>query len=140
MIDEIIANKECSKRNLFEEASGISKYKLRKKQTFSRLMDTEEDLSRVENLLFEIDKNLKTLENQTKKAERYYKLKEKYKILSLVLAPFNIVDLRTSLNELDKQEEDQIQRKHNLAIKIDDLDALNQKYKFNNLAKEKNRI
>jgi len=101
-------------------------------------MDTEEDLSRVEDLLFEIDKNLKTLENQTKKAERYYKLKEKYKILSLVLAPFNIVDLRTSLNELDKQEEDQIQRKHNLAIKIDDLDALNQKYKFNNLAKEKN--
>jgi chromosome segregation protein len=37
MIDEIINNKEGSRRNLFEEASGISKYKLRKKQTFSKL-------------------------------------------------------------------------------------------------------
>ena len=37
MIDEIITNKEGSRRNLFEEASGISKYKLRKKQTFNKL-------------------------------------------------------------------------------------------------------
>jgi chromosome segregation protein len=74
MIDEIINNKEGSRRNLFEEASGISKYKLRKKQTFSKLKDTEADLERVEDLLFEIEKNLKTLENQAKKTERYYKL------------------------------------------------------------------
>jgi chromosome segregation protein len=69
MIDEIIANKDNSRRALFEEASGISKYKLRKKQTFSKLKDTEADLSRVEDLLFEIVKNLKTLEKQAKQAK-----------------------------------------------------------------------
>ncbi|HTN22093.1 MAG TPA: chromosome segregation protein SMC [Pelobium sp.] len=138
MIDEIIANKEGSRRNLFEEASGISKYKLRKKQTFSRLKDTEADLSRVEDLLFEIEKNLKTLENQAKKAERYYRLKEKYKILSLVLASFRIVNFRTSLNELEALEEAQNEGKHVLGVKIEQLDAQIQKHKFNSLTKEKN--
>src|SRR6195952_5143617 len=83
MIEEIISNKEGSRRNLFEEASGISKYKLRKKQTFNKLKDTEADLERVEDLLFEIEKNLKMLENQAKKAERYYRIKEEYKALSI---------------------------------------------------------
>ncbi|MBK0382379.1 chromosome segregation protein SMC [Pedobacter sp. SD-b] len=138
MIDEIIANKEGSRRSLFEEASGISKYKLRKKQTFSRLKDTETDLSRVEDLLFEIEKNLKTLENQAKKAERYYKVKERHKISSLVLASFKIVGFKNSLAVLEKQEESQAQGKHNLAVKIDELDATIQKHKFNNLNKEKN--
>ncbi|MFC5282622.1 chromosome segregation protein SMC [Pedobacter alpinus] len=138
MIDEIIANKEGSRRNLFEEASGISKYKLRKKQTFSRLKETETDLSRVEDLLFEIDKNLKTLENQAKKAERYYRLKEKYKILSLVLASFRIVNFRTSLNELEVLEEAQNEGKHIIGVKIEQLDAQIQKHKFNSLTKEKN--
>ncbi|WP_431294770.1 chromosome segregation SMC family protein [Pedobacter sp. P26] len=59
MVDEIITNKEHSRRSLFEEASGISKYKLRKKQTFNKLKDTEADLERVEDLLFEIEKTLK---------------------------------------------------------------------------------
>ena len=84
MIDEIIANKENSRRALFEEASGISKYKLRKKQTFSKLKDTEADLSRVEDILFEIDKNLKTLENQAKKAERLQLQMRKFQKVSTV--------------------------------------------------------
>jgi chromosome segregation protein len=138
MIDEIISNKENSRRSLFEEASGISKYKLRKKQTFSRLKDTEADLSRLEDLLFEIDKNLKALENQAKKADRYHKLKEKYKILSLILASFRIFDFKKSLEQLEKQEEDQTQGKHHLGVKIDGLDANIQKQKFNSITKEKN--
>ncbi|HEX7365745.1 MAG TPA: chromosome segregation protein SMC [Pelobium sp.] len=138
MIDEIIANKEGSRRNLFEEASGISKYKLRKKQTFSRLKDTEADLSRVEDLLFEVEKNLKTLENQAKKAERYYRLKEKYKILSLVLASFKITNFKTSLSQLEALEDAQNEGKHVLGVKIEQLDAQIQKQKLSSLTKEKN--
>src|SRR3978361_942385 len=107
MIDEIINNKEGSRRNLFEEASGISKYKLRKKQTFSKLKDTEADLERVEDLLFEIEKNLKTLENQAKKTERYYRIRDQYKSLSLILASFRIISFSESLNKIDDQEQKQ---------------------------------
>lgn len=138
MIDEIIANKEGSRRALFEEASGISKYKLRKKQTFNKLKDTEADLSRVEDLLFEIERNLKTLENQAKKAERYYRIKEQYKALSIILASFKILSFKDSLENLEKQEEELSQLKTNVNTQTDKLDADIQKHKFSNLTKEKN--
>ncbi|MBU0697401.1 MAG: AAA family ATPase, partial [Bacteroidetes bacterium] len=138
MIDEIIANKEGSRRSLFEEASGISKYKLRKKQTLNKLKDTETDLSRVEDLLFEIEKNLKTLENQAKKAERYYRLKERYKDLSIILSSFKIANFSKSLERLERQELNQNTDKTALSAQIDELESNIQKHKFSSLTKEKN--
>ncbi|WP_207421265.1 chromosome segregation protein SMC [Desertivirga brevis] len=138
MIDEIIANKEGSRRVLFEEASGISKYKLRKKQTLSRLKETEGDLSRVEDLLFEIEKNLKTLENQAKKAERYYKLKEQYRALSVTLAAFRIVGFRNSLDSLEQQEQVHENQKAGLTAEIEKLEEALKQYKTDNITKEKN--
>ena len=138
MIDEIIANKEGSRRNLFEEASGISKYKLRKKQTFNKLKDTEADLERVEDLLSEIEKNLKTLENQAKKTERYYRLKEQYKTLSIMLASFRIITYSDSLNKIDDQEQKQRGEKLGIVTQIDTHEALLQQQKADSLTKEKN--
>jgi chromosome segregation protein len=138
MIDEIIANKEGSRRNLFEEASGISKYKLRKKQTFNKLKDTEADLERVEDLLSEIEKNLKTLENQAKKTERYYKLREQYKTLSIMLASFRIVSFSESLNKIDDLEQKQRAEKLGIVAQIDTLEAALQQQKVDSLTKEKN--
>ena len=59
MIDEILNDKNNSRRELFEEAAGISKFKSRKKETLRKLEDTDADLARVEDILFEIEKNLK---------------------------------------------------------------------------------
>ncbi|HTI59399.1 chromosome segregation protein SMC [Mucilaginibacter sp.] len=138
MIDEIIANKEGSRRNLFEEASGISKYKLRKKQTFNKLKDTEADLERVEDLLSEIEKNLKTLENQAKKTERYYRLKEQYKNLSIMLASFRIITFSESLKKIEEQEQKQHDEKLAIVTQIDNTEALLQQQKTDSLVKEKN--
>ena len=104
MIDEIIANKDNSRRALFEEASGISKYKIRKKQTLNKLKDTESDLSRVDDLLFEITKNLKSLENQAKKADKYFQLKEEYKQASIGLAYYRLDSFSADLNTLATKE------------------------------------
>ncbi|HEY1008789.1 MAG: chromosome segregation protein SMC [Daejeonella sp.] len=138
MIDEIIANKDNSRRALFEEASGISKYKLRKKQTFSKLKETEADLSRVDDLLFEIEKNLKTLENQAKKAERYYRLKEQYKNLSIALASFRIAGFSESLTRLEDQEQQQLVDSSGISTAISNLEALLQQQKLDSLNLEKN--
>lgn len=138
MIDEIIANKDNSRRALFEEASGISKYKLRKKQTFNKLKDTEADLSRVEDLLFEIEKNLKTLENQAKKAERYYRLKEQYKSLSITLASFRIISFRDSLSKIEDREQQHSIENSGISTSISTLEALLQEQKLENLNLEKN--
>ncbi|MGK6351417.1 chromosome segregation protein SMC [Parapedobacter sp. DT-150] len=138
MIDEIINNKDNSRRNLFEEASGISKYKVRKKQTLSKLKDTETDLDRVEDLLFEIEKNLKTLENQAKKAERYYRLKEEYKTVSVALATYRITHFSDSLARLNQQELVQRTEQTRINTEIATLEALLQQLKQESLAKEKN--
>ncbi|HWZ15199.1 MAG TPA: chromosome segregation protein SMC [Mucilaginibacter sp.] len=138
MIDEIITNKEGSRRNLFEEASGISKYKLRKKQTFNKLKDTEADLERVEDLLFEIEKNLKMLENQAKKTERYYRIKAQYKSLSITLASFRIASFSESLSKIEEQEQRHKEEKSGIVTQIDTLEALVQQHKLDSLTKEKN--
>ncbi len=138
MIEEIIANKEGSRRNLFEEASGISKYKLRKKQTFSKLKDTEADLERVEDLLFEIQKNLKMLENQAKKTERYYRIKEDYKALSIKLASFKIAAFGNSLNNIEQLELKQREEKSGIVTEMDTLEATLQQQKLDSITKEKN--
>jgi len=138
MIDEIISNKENSRRNLFEEASGISKYKVRKKQTLSKLKDTESDLERVDDLLFEIEKNLKTLENQAKKTERYYRLKEQYKTLSIALASYRIAHFSESLGKIDEQELTQRTEQTRINTDIAKLEAQLQRLKQESLAKEKN--
>ncbi|RYY35510.1 MAG: chromosome segregation protein SMC [Sphingobacteriaceae bacterium] len=138
MIDEIITNKEGSRRNLFEEASGISKYKLRKKQTFNKLKDTEADLARVEDLLFEIEKNLKTLENQAKKTERYYRLKDQYKALSITLASFKIASFSESLSKIEEQEQKHKTDKTGIVAQINTLEAEVQKHKLESITREKN--
>ncbi|MEJ7692151.1 chromosome segregation protein SMC [Daejeonella sp.] len=138
MIDEIITNKDNSRRQLFEEASGISKYKLRKKQTFNKLKDTESDLSRVDDLLFEIENNLKTLENQAKKAERYYRLKDQYKNLSIALASFRIIGFRDGLARLEDREQQQLVDNSGINAAITKLEALLQQQKLDSLNLEKN--
>jgi chromosome segregation protein len=138
MIEEIISNKEGSRRNLFEEASGISKYKIRKKQTFNKLKDTEADLERVEDLLFEIQKNLKMLENQAKKTERYYRIKDEYKALSIKLASFKIAAFGNSLNAIEQQELKQREEKAGVITQMDTLEASLQQEKLDSLTKEKN--
>lgn len=138
MIEEIITNKEGSRRNLFEEASGISKYKLRKKQTFNKLKDTEADLARVDDLLFEIEKNLKSLENQARKTERYYKLRDQYKELSVKLASFRIASFSESLARIEDDEQKAKEGKSGIVAIIDSMEAAVQQQKLDSLTKEKN--
>lgn len=90
MVDDLLNDRENSRRGLFEEAAGISKFKLRKKETFRKLEDTDKDLERVEDLLFEINRNMKLLEKQARQAEQYFKIKEEYKVASLELAKATI--------------------------------------------------
>jgi len=71
MVDNILNDRENSRRSLFEEAAGVSKFKTRKKETLRKLDSTDKDLERVEDLLHEIEKNLKSLERQAKQAEKY---------------------------------------------------------------------
>jgi chromosome segregation protein len=137
MVDEILNDKNNSIKLLFEEAAGISKYKVRKKQTLNKLEETDADLNRVNDLLFEIEKNLKTLESQAKKTERYYKLKEQYKELSTELALFTIASNKTTYEDLQLQETKQVEERIALEAQVAETEATLQQNKLVNLDLEK---
>ncbi|WP_162053937.1 chromosome segregation protein SMC [Pontibacter pamirensis] len=114
MVDEILNDKENSRRLLFEEAAGISKFKVRKKQTLKKLEETDADLERVEDVLHEIGKNMKTLERQAKQAIKYFQLKEDYKKHSLAFARRNISQYQNTLERLeqDVQQENKLKEQY----------------------------
>ena len=99
MVDNILNDKDNSRLSLFEEAAGISKFRKRKKETFNKIKQTEQDLDRVEDLVYEIEKNLRSLKRQAKQTEKYYSYKEEYKNISINVA------LKNSENSRLRQEE-----------------------------------
>ena len=125
MVDEILNDKDNSRRTLFEEAAGISKFKVRKKQTLKKLEETDGDLERVEDVLFEIGKNLKSLERQAKLFERYSRLKDEYKSFSLEYARRNIHQHLQTLDRLEGELQKETGQKFNFAQELEQLeDAL----------------
>ncbi len=140
MVDEILNDKEHSRRKLFEQAAGISKYKTRKKETLNKLEATQGDLNRVDDLLFEIETNLKALESQARKTERYYKLKEEYTQLSIELALFTLSDFRKSFAVLQLQQQQEEDKKLKLETELVMLEAAMLQEKADNIEKEKQMV
>ena len=83
MIDSILSDKAEERRVMFEEASGISKYKQQRKETLRQLERTSADLARVEDNLKFVQQNVNMFERQAKKAERWRELKKAYVSLEL---------------------------------------------------------
>jgi len=137
MVDDILNDRDNSRRMLFEEAAGISKFKKRKKETLKKLEDTDADLERVEDLLFEIEKNMKSLEKQAKQTEQYYKIKEDYKEKSINLAKVVVNKQKDTLTTVQKQIENENDRKTKLTAELADKEALIEKSKAELIIKEK---
>jgi len=137
MVDDILNDRDNSRRTLFEEAAGISKFKKRKKETLKKLEDTDADLERVEDLLFEIEKNMKSLEKQAKQTESYYKTKEVYKEKSIQLAKVVVNKHKEKFNTLNGHIEQESTRKVKLTTEIAEGEASIEKEKADLIIKEK---
>ncbi|MFY0653277.1 MAG: chromosome segregation protein SMC [Cyclobacteriaceae bacterium] len=137
MVDNILNDKDNSRRGLFEEAAGISKFKIRKKETLRKLDDTDADLDRVDDLLFEIDKNLKSLEKQARQAQRFYQIKEDYKVYSVELAKKTVQQQKDKFNSLNKQSDEANDKKISLNKKLAEKEAEVEKSKADLVRKEK---
>jgi len=137
MVDDILNDKDNSRRALFEEAAGISKFKTRKKETLKKLKDTDDDLDRVEDLLFEIEKNLKSLEKQARQAEKYYQLKEEYKVESVALARKTVAEKSNRFKSLEKAIQQENDRKLEINQMMANQEASIEKGKTELINKEK---
>lgn len=118
MVDDIIKDKENSRRRMLEQAAGISIYKTRKKEAKQKLDATEQDLARIEDLLFEINNQLKSLENQAKKAEKYYEIKKDYREVTIELVKAALEGFNITYRELNEQSEAETDKKVKLEAEI----------------------
>jgi chromosome segregation protein len=137
MIDELLNDKNNSRRELFEEAAGISKFKTRKKETLRKLEDTDADLERVEDVLFEIEKNLKSLEKQARQTARYFEIKQEYKEASINLAKKSVQKHSDSLITIHKKIQEETDLKLEVNTKITDKEAFLEQNKSDLILKEK---
>ena len=137
MVDDLIKDKENSRRRMLEQAAGISIYKTRKKEAKLKLDATEQDLARIEDLLFEINNQLKSLENQAKKAEKYFEVKKDYREVSVELAKAALESFNIKYKELNAQHEAESDKRLKLETEITVDEAALEQEKLGFIEKEK---
>jgi chromosome segregation protein len=137
MVDDIIRDKENSRRRMLEQAAGITIYKTRKKEAKAKLDLTEADLNRIEDLLFEINNQLKTLENQAKKAEKYFEIKKDYKEVAVELAKASLEGFNDTWHSLNVQQETETDKRHQLEAQIATEEAALEAEKVGFIEKER---
>ncbi len=137
MVDDIIKDKEFSRRKMLEQAAGISIYKTRKKEAKLKLDAAEQDLARVEDLLFEINNQLKSLESQAKKAEKYFEIKKEYKEVSIELAKAALEGFNVTYHDLNEKQKAEVDKRIELEAIIAKEEALLEQEKLDLIQKEK---
>ncbi|MBI5236522.1 MAG: chromosome segregation protein SMC [Deltaproteobacteria bacterium] len=95
----LINAKPEERRVIFEEAAGISKFKHKKEAALRRLEATRENLTRVNDIISEVKRQLNSLNRQAKKAERYKAVKEELKTAEVALSTHEFLKLKTRLRE-----------------------------------------
>ena len=120
-IDEILSLKSGDRREIFEEAAGISKYRHRKEDTERKLMHTEDNLLRIGDKVSELELQLEPLRIQSEKAQKYLELKDELRGVEVTVW----LDTLQKLSEAAKKaREDHASASFVLQQAHDDLDAL----------------
>ena len=100
-IDEILAVKSTDRREVFEEAAGISKYRHRKEETERRLASTEDNLMRIGDKISELELQVEPLRQQAEKARKYLELREEPKGIEIALWLENLRHLAEALKKAE---------------------------------------
>ncbi|MGL5972881.1 MAG: chromosome segregation protein SMC [Oscillospiraceae bacterium] len=102
-IAEIISSKATDRREIFEEAAGISKFKYRKKEAERQLLKTEENLNRALDIKLELDERIEPLRVESDKANKFLKLSEEKKTLEISLWIDDLNKININLQKDNKE-------------------------------------
>ncbi len=102
-VDEIINSRPEERREIFEEAAGILKYKMRKKEARRRLDETRENLIRVQDLIYELETQVEPLQEQAEVTRQYRLLQQRMEEQEKKLLSYHLQQSRDHLNKVNKQ-------------------------------------
>ena len=107
-VEEIFNSKPEERRAIFEEAAGVLKYKTRRKETESKLQQTQDNLDRLEDIIYELDNQINPLAKQAENARKFLDLDGQRKAIYLDVLVAQIKENKTEL-ELTEEELTQVQ-------------------------------
>lgn len=107
-VEEIFNSKPEERRAIFEEAAGVLKYKTRRKETESKLQQTQDNLNRLEDIIYELDNQIKPLAKQAENARKFLDLDGQRKAIYLDVLVAQIKENKAEL-ELTEEELTQVQ-------------------------------
>ena len=126
-IDEILSRKGEDRRQVFEEAAGIVKFRARKEEADRKLARTQENISRVDDLLDELKKRLGPLEEDAKNARVFLDLSARLKVLdlNLFLVRSDRMEAKLRENDLDLQNMQSVlaENERTMQVKTEERDA-----------------
>ena len=102
-VEEILSSKAEERRGIFEEAAGVLKYKTRKKKAEQKLTETQENLNRVQDILFELEGQVEPLKIQSSLAKEFLAKKEELEQFEVSLTVFEIEELHSKWEKLSKE-------------------------------------
>ncbi len=101
-IAEIISKKSDDRRDIFEDASGIAKYRHKKSETERKLASTEENMTRINDIFIEVEAQVGPLEKESQKAKRAIELLDAKKMVDVQLWLYDTDKLRTDISKAEE--------------------------------------
>jgi chromosome segregation protein len=130
-IEEILSTKSEDRRGIFEEAAGVVKYKSRKKDAERKLDETEGNLVRLQDIIFEIEEQLSPLKEQAEKAARYKSIKSELTTKEIATYVYLIESLHHKWEEASSLLIELQQKEQNLGFQVNREDAKLEQTKWN---------
>ena len=138
MIEQILSENGDDRRKMFEEASGIHKYRMQRKSTIRRFDRTQLDIERVDDIIYEVEQKVKSLDLQLKRYKRHSKLSKTLENYDFELAylqrerlELSLVPLKTKIDQFNQMLNSKIDKKEQFEKKL-----LNAKKIYNQQEKE----
>ena len=139
MISQILSTKAEERRAIFEEAAGIMKYRVRKKETSRKLDTTQENLNRLKDIFYEVERQLNTLEKQVDKAKKYKEIYGLLKEAETVLFAYHYSIDRNHFKEKEKELGKIKGENSSLMVEMNRLSAENETLQYELMQEEEER-
>jgi len=102
-IGQILSSKPTDRRNIIEEAAGITKFKTRKRLAEARLADAKQNLARINDIFDEVTRQMNSLKRQAAKAERYAKLRDEMREQLRIVLASRFTELEAQAKQLEAE-------------------------------------
>ena len=123
-VEEILSSKAEDRRGIFEEAAGVLKYKTRKRKAEQKLTETQDNLNRVQDILYELEGQVEPLKIQSSLAKEFLAKKEELEQFEVSLTVFEIEELHSKWEKLTNELHEHTVREQQMASELAEKETI----------------